>query len=200
MIAARRLGLIAATYLAAACIPCADARAGEIPFVFTSTFDEFLALNSDVSVIDFADLPEYPLPLGDQYSDLGITFTGDWFGVEGPIFPLDGRGLRGPFNPGNVFIFDFAAPIQHFGFWMEANITFTLFDGDDEIIPLIGTGIETGFYGVASEIPFDRIVFTGGSPTMDDIVFGSVIPTPAAAATLLVLLLRGGSTRQRRLV
>jgi hypothetical protein len=163
----------------------------------TFSFSEWQELVDGFMTIPFTGYSN-ETAIGTQYADLGITFTGPSF-ISGPtpLFPNDSWGLRGP--TGLHLFFD--EPQSWIGIHHAGNAYFDLFS-DGELIgtsnfdPVGGIG---SFLGIHSTVAFDEVIITkpavlGTNISIDDLHWGSAIPSPGAVA----LLGMGAMTLPRR--
>jgi hypothetical protein len=171
------------------------ARADVIEF---TDRDEWIAAAGRFTTIDFTGFPE-GTDITDQYSDLGVTFTGglEHIALNDNTFPNDGAGLRSSFADIQA---EFATP----QFWIAVDfpgiLQFELYSGGLLIYTssAFGVGGPGNFGGLVSTEPFDRANIldpTGGTIAIDDLHFGPPIPGPPALA---LLGLAGFYLRRRR--
>lgn len=150
--------------------------------------------------IDFA--PSGPTVVNDQYSALGVHFADHFLAESYEFYPSDGRGLAASLEFIGQITVDFTVPRTSVGVDHKGPIRLDLFLGDE----FLGSSIfawppspGVGFLGVASEVPFDRVVVidpAGSVPYLDNLHFGAPIPAPSGLALLGLGL--AGSWRRRR--
>ena len=145
---------------------------------------------------------EFGQHLTDEYEEeLGVVFTDTTNYVSGPsagLFPRDKWGLQiGPFA--SFAEFTTVEPIQSLAFFHPGIFDVTLWLGDELILFEENSFFPLGFFGFVSEVPFDRVRISDGADTasIDDILVGAAVPSPAVAALLGLGLLKGGRRRRR---
>lgn len=159
------------------------ATAGVIEF---TDRDEWIAAVGTFTTIDFTGFPEGTF-ITDQFSDLGVTFTGgnEHVALDGNAFPNDSAGLVSNFAD---IQFEFATP----QFWIAVDfpglIQFELFSGGQLVsTSSVFDDILGSFAGLISTEPFDMAVIldpTDMTVGIDDLHFGPPVPGPPTVAFL----------------
>src|SRR6056297_2740769 len=129
---------------------------------------------------------EFGQHLTDEYEkELGVVFTDTTNYVSGPsagLFPRDKWGLQiGPFA--SFAEFTTVEPIQSLAFFHPGFFDVTLWLGDELIVFEENSVFPLSFSGLVSDIPFDRVRISDGADTasIDDILVGAAVPSPAVA-------------------
>jgi len=147
--------------------------------------------------IDFA--PGGPTVVNDQYAALGVLFQDHFLDESSTLYPSDGRGLAASQNYVGQITVDLTMARTSVAVEHIASMRLDLFDGDLFIGSSILSGISgTGFIGVVSATPFDRVVVqnpNSGAPLLDNIYFGAPIPAPGVLAFVAFV---GLVSRRRR--
>lgn len=149
--------------------------------------DEWIAAVGTFTTIDFTGFPEGTF-ITDQFSDLGVTFTGgnEHIALSDNAFSNDGAGLESNFADIQI---EFATP----QFWIAVDfpgiIQFELFSGGQLIFTSSGLGVggAGNFGGLLSTEPFDMAVIldpTDMTVAIDDLHFGPPVPGPPTVAFL----------------
>ena len=167
-------------------------------FSYVSSFATWQAFAPTFTTVDFTALQDDDW-LTDQYFDLGVSFDGGLVQVSPGIYLQDGVGVYGGCSIEVVF-----AELQYaIGSHHPGSMAFDLYLGETllYVSPDTGLGFDN-FRGVTSTQPFDRVIMHRnlGGPScvavqVDNIYFSSV-PTPGAAAVLLLGL--AANARRRR--
>jgi len=143
--------------------------------------------------------PSGPTVVNDQYAAFGVHFANHYLAEDYDFYPSDGRGLAASINFIGQITVDFTAPRTSAAADHTGALQLDLYlEG-----VLLGSSIRSGtsgsgFIGVLSDSPFDRMVIRNPSssvPLLDNLHFGAPIPAPAGFAVLGLGL---GALRRRR--
>lgn len=183
---------LAIVWLITICSLLAPVRA-EVTTTFN--YSQWQSMVGDYSTIDFTGFAD-GIPISNQYTSLGVTFTGPSF-IFASVGFLDGWGLHGP--SGLHLYFD--QPQSWIAVHHAGNAFFKLYHqgnsvGTGAYNPVGGIG---SFVGVTSTIDFDEVIITkpaidGTHIFVDDLHWG--VPSPGAIGLFLIAGLR--SRRRRR--
>lgn len=139
--------------------------------------------------------------LSDQYSSLGVTFTGgDDFAKAAGAFGLDGWGVAtNSLHPPRIEL-EFDVPRYAFAGHYTGVRGFILFADGIPIYENVYFDFGLVFFGVTTTVPFDEVwlIDPAGHPAFDNIYFSQAsIPTPGAIALLALGALTGSRRRAR---
>lgn len=144
--------------------------------------------------------PSSPTVVNDQYAALGVHFADHILGENFLWYPSDGRGLAANIELIGMIKVELSTPRTSVAVEHTGSMRLDLFEGETFLGSSILSGTSgSGFIGVASSIPFDRVVIVNPSssvPMLDNLHFGAAIPAPAGLAMLGLGL--GWFRRRRR--
>lgn len=152
-----------------------------------------------VDTIDFVLSPGEIL--SDQYSSLGVTFTGgDDFAKPGEAYLLDGWGAYTNSSQIPRIELEFDIPRYSFAAHYQGSQGFILFAGGEVIYDgnYVSAASPT-FFGVISTIAFDEVWLVSGTGNVAfDNIYFSQAPVPAPGAIALLTLGALSGWRRRR--
>lgn len=157
----------------------------------------FDATGGDVTTIHFNEYPE-GTTIGDQYSNLGVTFQGLNFIESGSFDDNWGLTMIGVDMPGNDLYFD--QPINWIATDYRGAVRYVLYSGDTQLFEFQRPAPDK-FSGVTSDVGFDRVrIFDPTDPftIIDDLHFGPPIAVPAPASFIAIALPLFLMRRRRR--
>jgi len=158
--------------------------------------DQWFIDAGPVTTLDFVGLA--PQHMSDQYSRLGVTFTGDDFAYTSFI-ASDGFGIKGGALWGGSIEFKFDQPRTAVAILFPGTAYMRLFLQGELVYESGAWNIgELSFLGLIGDQPFDEvhIIDPLGSVHVDNIYFGAAVPGPGVLAALLPAL--GWTGRRRR--
>lgn len=170
------------------------------PAAITAFYDDhagWSAAAGDFKTVDF--VLGTPQLLGEQYSALGIHFTGGNDIAKTAGSYQDGWGMVPNGLTPPLIEMEFDEPQFAFAIKFPGSTGFTLLSAGNVIWSGSWGGFGPNYLGVVSTIAFDEVhvISPIGAPSVDDLYFSSSIPAPASVVVLAAMFV--GGTRRREI-